>query len=125
MLIAIFFSLPLLHIQNLQSPTSFNINPSSVQAAVQNLPLEKGQPPNLVSVSSGNTENWGESNMADASPRTDISTDADTDEKNQRVMFVHILSCTSNIFLNFRKIVLFVKYLSSFIMLKIIFFNSL
>ena len=52
----------------------------------QSLPLEKGQQQSLVSVSSGNTENWEEFNMADASPRTDISTDADTDDKNQRVM---------------------------------------
>lgn len=50
------------------------------------LPFEKNHRSNLVSISSGNTENWGESNMADASPRTDISTDADTDEKNQRVL---------------------------------------
>lgn len=52
----------------------------------QRLPLEKGHPSNLVSVSSGNIENWEESAMADASPRTDISTDVETDDKNQRVM---------------------------------------
>lgn len=58
----------------------------------QRLQLEKGQQTNLVSISSGNTENWGESNMADASPRTDISTDADTDERNQMVCFIsHLL----------------------------------
>lgn len=67
-----------------KSPTTFNINRSSIQVESQSLPLVKGQPLNLVSVSSGNTENWGDSNMADASPRTDISTDADTDDKNQR-----------------------------------------
>nr|WMY80307.1 bZIP5 [Salsola laricifolia] len=39
---------------------------------------------NLVSASSGSLENWGESNMADGSPNTDISTDADTDERNKR-----------------------------------------
>ncbi|XP_031285443.1 transcription factor TGA2-like [Pistacia vera] len=66
-----------------KTPTSFNINPSTIQVENQRLLLEKGQQLNLVSISSGNTENWGESNMADASPRTDISTDADTDEKNQ------------------------------------------
>lgn len=38
---------------------------------------------NLVSVAGGHRENWGESNMADGSPRTDTSTD-DTDDKNQR-----------------------------------------
>uniref|UniRef100_A0A6M2FB06 BZIP domain-containing protein n=1 Tax=Populus davidiana TaxID=266767 RepID=A0A6M2FB06_9ROSI len=48
------------------------------------LPLEKVQQSNRVSIPSINTENWGEANMADASPRTDISTDADTDDKNQR-----------------------------------------
>lgn len=54
----------------------------------QRLPPEKKQQLNLVSISSGNTENWGESNMADASPRTDISTDGDTDDKNPRVLFL-------------------------------------
>ncbi|KAL2898198.1 Transcription factor TGAL1 [Bienertia sinuspersici] len=39
---------------------------------------------NLVSVSTGSLENWGGLNMADGSPRTDISTDADTDERNKR-----------------------------------------
>ncbi|KAJ6326073.1 hypothetical protein OIU78_013214 [Salix suchowensis] len=48
------------------------------------LPLEKVQQSNRVSIPSVNTENWGEADMADASPRTDISTDADTDDKNQR-----------------------------------------
>ncbi|KAH8512567.1 hypothetical protein H0E87_006018 [Populus deltoides] len=48
------------------------------------LPLEKVQQSNRVSIPSVNTENCGEAIMADASPRTDISTDADTDDKNQR-----------------------------------------
>lgn len=48
------------------------------------LSSQTSQQKSLVSVSSGSLENWGESNMADASPRTDISTDADTDEKNKR-----------------------------------------
>uniref|UniRef100_A0A6N2K987 DOG1 domain-containing protein n=1 Tax=Salix viminalis TaxID=40686 RepID=A0A6N2K987_SALVM len=48
------------------------------------LPLEKVQQSNRVSIPSVHTENWGEADMADASPRTDISTDADTDDKNQR-----------------------------------------
>ncbi|GLT88097.1 hypothetical protein SLE2022_061370 [Rubroshorea leprosula] len=47
------------------------------------LPLQKDPQSNLASVSGGHRENWGESNMADASPRTDTSTD-DTDDKNQR-----------------------------------------
>jgi hypothetical protein len=58
------------------------------------LPLEKVQQSNRVSIPSVNTENWGEANMADASPRTDISTDADTDDKNQRVLFfLALYSC--------------------------------
>ncbi|TYI45003.1 hypothetical protein E1A91_D13G004800v1 [Gossypium mustelinum] len=48
------------------------------------LHLERGQQTGPVSISRGHTENWGESDMADASPRTDISTDAETDEKNLR-----------------------------------------
>ncbi|XP_022745400.1 transcription factor TGA2-like isoform X2 [Durio zibethinus] len=66
-----------------KTPTSFAINRSATQVESR-LPLEKVQQTNLVSISSGYTENWGESNMADASPKTDISTDADTDEKSQR-----------------------------------------
>lgn len=48
------------------------------------LPIEKDSQPNLtVSVSGAQRENWAESNMADASPRTDTSTD-DTDDRNPR-----------------------------------------
>jgi transcription factor TGA len=71
-----------------QSPTSLDINPSAYRAQHQRLSIEKGHPSNLVSIPSGNIENWEESAMADASPRTDISTDVDTDDKNQRVMFL-------------------------------------
>ncbi|KAJ4847355.1 Transcription factor tgal1 [Turnera subulata] len=67
-----------------QSTTSFNINPSAAQVECRRFPLEKSQQTIQVCLSSNDTENWGETNMADASPRTDISTDADTDEKNQR-----------------------------------------
>ncbi|KAJ6694805.1 TRANSCRIPTION FACTOR TGA2.3-LIKE ISOFORM X1 [Salix koriyanagi] len=94
-----------------QSTTSFNIKSSASQEESHRLPLEKVQQPNQVSIPivdtenwgetwrlplekvqqsnrvsipSVNTENWGEADMADASPRTDISTDADTDDKNQR-----------------------------------------
>lgn len=63
-----------------KSPTASSFN----QVESRRLPLEKNHQSNLVSISSANTGNWEESNMADASPRTDISTDADTDEKNQR-----------------------------------------
>ncbi|XP_042458603.1 transcription factor TGA2.3-like isoform X2 [Zingiber officinale] len=41
-----------------------------------------GQQPHLLFLSS-QFENWGDSTMADASPRTDTSTDLDIDEKNQ------------------------------------------
>ncbi|TYI62098.1 hypothetical protein E1A91_D10G221300v1 [Gossypium mustelinum] len=67
-----------------KTPTSFTNYPSTNQVESPRLQLEKGQETNLVSIPSGNTENWGESNMADGSPKTDISTDADTDEKSQR-----------------------------------------
>ncbi|KAJ6392911.1 hypothetical protein OIU77_022398 [Salix suchowensis] len=91
-----------------QSSTSVNIKSSAVQVEPQRLPLEEVQQLNRVfipgvstenwgetqkllleniqqiSIPIVNTENWGETNMADASPRTDISTDADTDDKNQR-----------------------------------------
>ena len=50
----------------------------------QSLSLQKHTPPNLVSTSTGR-ENWEDSNMADASPKTDTST-YDFDKKNQRVM---------------------------------------
>ncbi|XP_039002899.1 transcription factor TGA2-like isoform X2 [Hibiscus syriacus] len=63
---------------------SFNIYPSTDQAQSPRLQLENSQQTNLVSIPSGTTENWGESNMADSSPKTDISTDADTDERSQR-----------------------------------------
>ncbi|KAM0978555.1 hypothetical protein ACFX13_014776 [Malus domestica] len=46
------------------------------------IPLQKEPQP--LSVSRSNHENWGESNMADGSPRTDTSTD-DTEDKNQRI----------------------------------------
>ncbi|KAG8078238.1 hypothetical protein GUJ93_ZPchr0007g3491 [Zizania palustris] len=44
---------------------------------------QKGAQLNLVTIRTGNIENWGESTMADTSPRTDTSTDPDTDERNQ------------------------------------------
>lgn len=69
---------------------------SAASIESQSLKFQKGQLSNLVS---GNTENWEESSMADGSPRTDISTDVDTDDKNQRVklllsplLFVSIIS---------------------------------
>ncbi|KAE9599763.1 putative transcription factor bZIP family [Lupinus albus] len=50
-------------------------------AGTQTLPLQIDPQPNLTPMSGGHRENWGESNMADAS--ADTSTD-DTDDKNQR-----------------------------------------
>lgn len=52
----------------------------------QALTIQKEPQLNIASGSGSHRENWGESNMADASPRTDTSTDVDTDDKNQRVM---------------------------------------
>lgn len=63
--------------------TSSDINLSNSIVGSQSLPIQKEAQHNLVSVSSGHRENWGESNMAEASPRTDTSTD-DTEDKNQR-----------------------------------------
>ncbi|KAG2683608.1 hypothetical protein I3843_10G039900 [Carya illinoinensis] len=58
---------------------------TDIQFATLNktLQLQKEPQANLVSTSGGHRENWGESTMAEASPRTDTSTD-DTDDKNQR-----------------------------------------
>ncbi|KAF7824746.1 transcription factor TGA2.2 isoform X1 [Senna tora] len=64
-------------------PTSINKDPSANQVESQTLQLQKVPSSNLVTISSGNTENQEEASMADASPRTDISTD-DTDDKNQQ-----------------------------------------
>lgn len=55
----------------------------------QTVPLQKELLTNSVSVTGVHSENWGESNMADASPRTDTSTD-DTDDRNQRVCLLSI-----------------------------------
>ncbi|XP_050380599.1 transcription factor TGA2.3-like [Argentina anserina] len=52
--------------------------------ALNKLLPQKELQPNLVSVSRSNHENWGESNMADGSPRTDTSTD-DTEDTNQMI----------------------------------------
>lgn len=43
--------------------------------------------PSSSTILSVHIENQEEFAMADASPRTDISTDVDTDDKNQRVEF--------------------------------------
>ncbi|XP_027339863.1 transcription factor TGA2.2-like isoform X2 [Abrus precatorius] len=63
-------------------PISHDKSPLTNQTVQQSLQLQKIQLSNLVS---GDTEeHHEESAMADASPRTDISTDVDTDDKNPR-----------------------------------------
>ncbi|KAK4790201.1 hypothetical protein SAY86_017505 [Trapa natans] len=47
-------------------------------------PLVQYEPrPPVISIPGGHSENWGETNVPDASPRTDASTDG-TEERNQR-----------------------------------------
>ncbi|KAL6853801.1 hypothetical protein ACP4OV_019830 [Aristida adscensionis] len=60
-----------------------HINTTAARTNPQSLPQQTGAQPNLVPSATGNIENWGESAMADLSPRTDTSTDPDTDEQNQ------------------------------------------
>ncbi|KAJ0977970.1 hypothetical protein J5N97_013444 [Dioscorea zingiberensis] len=64
--------------------TSSDITSLAARIGPLKLPQQGGQEPNLASVSSSHFENWGESTMADTSPRTDTSTDVDHDDKNQR-----------------------------------------
>ncbi|KAL5993977.1 Transcription factor tgal1 [Asimina triloba] len=45
--------------------------------------IQKGIMPVAIPLPNGHFESWGDSGMADISPRTDTSTDVDTDEKNQ------------------------------------------
>jgi len=65
-----------------KSIATSDINLSAAIAGSQALVLQKDSQPTLASTSAGR-ENWGETNLADASPRTDTSTD-DTEDKNQR-----------------------------------------
>lgn len=69
-----------------QSLGPSDVNLSSFVGS-QTVSLPKDSQTKVASVSGCIRENWGESSMADASPRTDTSTD-DTDEKNQVVMFL-------------------------------------
>ncbi|KAG7027709.1 TGACG-sequence-specific DNA-binding protein TGA-2.1 [Cucurbita argyrosperma subsp. argyrosperma] len=62
---------------------STDVNLPTAIMGSQTLPLQKESNPNLVSTSSGPRENWGESNVADTSTRTDSSTD--DDDKSQRL----------------------------------------
>ncbi|KAF2289244.1 hypothetical protein GH714_032050 [Hevea brasiliensis] len=67
-----------------KSLASSDINLSAVVAGTQTLPLQKESQSNPVPMLGSHHENWGETNVADGSPRTDTSTD-DTDDKNQRL----------------------------------------
>ena len=69
-------------LNKMQSIATSDINLSAAIAGSQALVLQKDSQPTLASTSAGR-ENWGETNLADASPRTDTSTD-DTEDKNQR-----------------------------------------
>ncbi|XP_057785467.1 transcription factor TGA2.2-like [Salvia miltiorrhiza] len=64
---------------------STNTNFSAALLGSQPVQLQKGPQPNLLSTSSGQHENWGESNMAESSSRTDTSTDLDPDDKSQKI----------------------------------------
>ncbi|PIA53822.1 hypothetical protein AQUCO_00900424v1 [Aquilegia coerulea] len=66
----------------LQEP--YNITPPTAGVGSQRFPSQKQPQVDPVILSSGHIENWGESIMAEASPRTDTSTDVETEEKNQR-----------------------------------------
>ncbi|KAL6614307.1 hypothetical protein ACP70R_036577 [Stipagrostis hirtigluma subsp. patula] len=70
-------SLP--HINTTQAATGS----ASARTDPQSLAHQTGAQPNQAALPTGNIENWGESAMADTSPRTDTSTDPDTDERNQ------------------------------------------
>lgn len=72
-----------------QQLASTDITPAGTRVGTVALGQQRVQQPNIVSLPSVPFENWGESTMADVSPRTDTS-DADTDEKNQAVIFCSI-----------------------------------
>ncbi|XP_004498677.1 transcription factor TGA2.2 isoform X2 [Cicer arietinum] len=59
-------------------------SPLTNDTQLQSLQVRKAQSSNLVTILIGNTENQEEFAMAEGSPITDISTDGDTDDKNQR-----------------------------------------
>uniref|UniRef100_A0A1D1XJQ3 Transcription factor HBP-1b(C1) n=1 Tax=Anthurium amnicola TaxID=1678845 RepID=A0A1D1XJQ3_9ARAE len=68
-----------------KSLASTDITPAATGSGSLSWTQQKGVKPNLASLPSGQFENWGESIMAaDMSPRTDTSTDVDTDDRNQR-----------------------------------------
>uniref|UniRef100_A0A0E0C978 DOG1 domain-containing protein n=1 Tax=Oryza meridionalis TaxID=40149 RepID=A0A0E0C978_9ORYZ len=65
------------------SPSNITTTATVTVVDPQTLVPQKGAQLNLVTIRTGNVENWGESTIADTSPRTDTSTDPDTDERNQ------------------------------------------
>ncbi|KAL0428465.1 UNVERIFIED_CONTAM: TGACG-sequence-specific DNA-binding protein TGA-2.1 [Sesamum latifolium] len=67
-----------------KSLAATNGNISAAFLGSQAVQLQKGSDPNAVMASGAQHENWGESNMADSSSRTDTSTDVDPEDKNQR-----------------------------------------
>ncbi|CAA0815195.1 Transcription factor TGA6 [Striga hermonthica] len=62
-----------------------NTSLSGGRGGIQATELQKGSQLNLGSSSSARHENWGESNHAESSSRTDTSTDMDPDDRNKRV----------------------------------------
>ncbi|KAL9316912.1 hypothetical protein ACSQ67_013429 [Phaseolus vulgaris] len=70
------------------SPTSLDKSPLTNQTERGSLQFQKFHSSNLVT---GDKEHQEEFAMADASPRTDISTDADTDDKNPQFDRSHAL----------------------------------
>ncbi|KMT15183.1 hypothetical protein BVRB_3g062960 [Beta vulgaris subsp. vulgaris] len=71
--------------------SSVPVGPDQFGSFNKILSLERESPLNLASVSVAHRENWAESNMADASPRTDTSTD-DTEDRNPLLEAGHINS---------------------------------
>ncbi|CAN6443310.1 unnamed protein product [Victoria cruziana] len=67
---------------NKTSPSSNT--PSTAAIGSHCLSAQRGRQASFGSSSSAQLDSWGESTMADTSPRTDTSTDIDPDEKNQR-----------------------------------------
>ncbi|KAM3333194.1 hypothetical protein ACQJBY_028359 [Aegilops geniculata] len=73
------------------SPTDLATTAAAAAAVTavdpQALLQQKGTQPNLVALRTHNNDNWGESSMADTSPRTDTSTDPDIDIDERNQMF--------------------------------------
>ncbi|KQK10238.1 transcription factor HBP-1b(c1) [Brachypodium distachyon] len=86
------------------SPTDLATTAAAAAAAAittvdpQALLQQKGVQSNIVALRTRNSENWGESSMADTSPRTDTSTDPDidVDERNQMFEQGHLAAPTGS-----------------------------